>query len=87
MIANPDSTVMSQIRESVDSRCRDSTDMQFMQFLSMSCINFTTDALKDYLSAQASSLSAFVIRKSYISGQKPVRRQVNAKVCGSKSVW
>ena len=42
--------------------------------------------LKAYLSTQASSLSAFVISKTHISGQKPCERQLNAKVCGSKSV-
>ena len=41
--------------------------------------------LKAYLSAQASSLSAFVISKTHISGQKPRGRQLNAKVCGSES--
>ena len=47
--------------------------------------NFTTNMLKANLSAQASSLSAFVISKTHISGQKPHGRQLNAKVCGSKS--
>ena len=47
--------------------------------------NFTTNTLKAYLSAQASSLRAFVISKTHISGQKPRRRQLNEKVCGSKS--
>ena len=47
--------------------------------------NFTTNTLKAYLSAQASSLSAFVISKTHISGQKPLGRQLNAKVCGSES--
>ena len=44
--------------------------------------NFTTDTLKGYLSAQASSLSACVISKVHTSGQKPRGRQLNAKVCG-----
>ena len=48
--------------------------------------NFSTDTLKTYLSVQASSLSAFMISKTYISAQKPRRRQLNAKVCGSESV-
>ena len=42
--------------------------------------NFTTNTLKAYLSAQTSSLSAFVIRKTHISGQKPRGRQLNASV-------
>ena len=41
--------------------------------------------LKAYLSAQASSLSAFVISKTLISGQKPCGRQLNTKVCGNES--
>ena len=40
---------------------------------------------KAYLSIQASSLSAFVISKTHISGQRPRRRQLNSKVCDSKS--
>ena len=40
-----------------------------------------------YLSAQASSLSTFVISKTLISGQKPRGRQLNAKVCDSKSIF
>ena len=47
--------------------------------------NFTTNTQKAYLSAQASSLSAFVISKTHISGQKPCGRQINTKVCVSKS--
>ena len=46
---------------------------------------FTTYTLKAYLSAQASSLSAFVISKTHVSGQKLRGRQLNAKVCGSES--
>ena len=34
---------------------------------------------------EATSLSAFVISKTHISGQKPRGRQLNKKVCGSKS--
>ena len=41
--------------------------------------------LKAYLSAQTSSLSAFVISKTYISGQKLRGSPLNAKVCGHKS--
>ena len=41
--------------------------------------------LKAYLSSQASSLSAFVISKIHIVAQKPHGRQLNTKVCGSKS--
>ena len=47
--------------------------------------NFTTNTLKAYLSVQASFLSAFVISRTHISGQKPRGRQVNAKVYGSIS--
>ena len=47
--------------------------------------NFTTNTQKAYLSIQASSLSAFVISKTHISDQKPRGRQLNKKVCGSKS--
>ena len=43
--------------------------------------------LKAYLSAQASSLSAFVISKTHVSGQKSHARQLNTKVCSSKSVF
>ena len=43
--------------------------------------NFTTNTLKAYLS----SLSAFVISKTHITGQKPRGRQLSTKVCGSKS--
>ena len=42
--------------------------------------NFTTNTLKAYLSAQAVSSSAFVISKTFISGQKPRRRQLSPKV-------
>ena len=42
--------------------------------------NFTTNTLKAYLSSQASSLSAFMISKTHISGQKPRGRKLNAKV-------
>ena len=38
-----------------------------------------------YLSAQASSLSAFVISKTHIVAQKPRGRQLNAKLYGSES--
>ena len=73
------------IRESVDSLCRDSADAQYMQYLKQKPYNFTTNTQKAYLSIQASSLSAFVISKTHISGQKPRERQLNAKVCDSKS--
>ena len=46
--------------------------------------NLTTNTVKAYLSTQSSSLSGFVISKTRISGQKPHRRQVNAKVSGSE---
>ena len=73
------------IRESVDSLCRDGADAQIYAILKQKPYNFTTNTLKAYLSAQASSLSAFVISKTHISGQKPHGRQLNRKVCGSKS--
>ena len=41
--------------------------------------------LKAYLSAQASSLSGFVISKTHTNGQKPRGRQLNAEVRGSES--
>ena len=58
--------------------------VQYMQYLSKSRIT-TTNTLKANLSAQASSLSAFVISKTHTSGQKPRGRQLNTKVCASKS--
>ena len=63
----------------VDSLCRDGADAQYMQYLSKSCITA-------YLSVQASSLSALVVSKTHIVAQKLRRRQLNTKVCGSKSV-
>ena len=36
----------------------------------------------NYLSAQPSSLSAFITSKMHIVAQRPRRRQLNAKVCG-----
>ena len=47
--------------------------------------NFTTKTLKAFLSTQASSLSAFVISKTHISGLKLRGTQLNAKVCDSES--
>ena len=77
---------MHKIRESVDSLCRDGDDAQYMQYLiKQKPYNFTTNTQKAYLSIQASSLSAFVISKTHISGQKLRGRQLNAKVCGSES--
>ena len=46
--------------------------------------NFTTNTLKAYLCAQASSFIGFVISKTHISDQKPCGRQLNEKVCCSK---
>ena len=77
--------IYHNVRESVDSLCRDGADAQYMQYFKQKPYNFTTNTLKAYLSAQASSLSAFVISKTHIVGQKPRGRQLNAKVCGSKS--
>ena len=73
------------IRESVDSLCRDGADAQYMQYLSKSCITSPQTRKKAYLSIQACSLSAFVISKTDITGQKPRGRRLNAKVCDSKS--
>ena len=70
------------IRESVDSLRRDGANAQYMQYLSKSRI---TSPQTSYLSAQGSSLSAFVISKTHIVAQMPRGRQLNAKVCGSKS--
>ena len=53
-----------------------------MQYLSKSRI---TNTQKAYLSIQASSLSAFVISKTYTNGQKLRGRQLNKTMCGSKS--
>ena len=41
--------------------------------------NFTTNMLKSYLGTQSSSLSAFMISKTYISAQKPHGRQLNVR--------
>ena len=73
------------IRESVDSLCRDGADAAIYVILKQKPYNFTTNMQKAYLSAQASSLSAFLISKTHINGQKPRGRQLNKKVCGSKS--
>ena len=74
------------IRESVDSLCRDGADAQYTQYLiKQKPYNFTTNTQKAYLSIQASCLSAFVISKTHISGQKLRGRQLNKKVCDSKS--
>ena len=70
--------------QSVDSLCRDGADAQYAT-LKQKPYNFTTNTQKPYLSIQASSLSTFVISKTHISGQKPRGRQLNAKVCDSKS--
>ena len=48
--------------------------------------NFTTNILKAYLSTQPSCMNAFKISKTHVVAQKPHGRQLNAKVCGSKSV-
>ena len=48
------------IRESIDSLCRDGPDAQYI--LKQKPYNFTPNVLKTYLSTQASSLSAFVIK-------------------------
>ena len=57
----------------------------FLQYFEQKPYSFTTNTLKAYLSAQPFSLSAFLISKTHIVVQKPHRRQLNAKVCGSKS--
>ena len=63
--------------------CRDGADAQYMQ----KPYNFTTNTLKAYLSTQAPPLSAFVISKVDVSGQRSCRRQLNAKVCGHESAF
>ena len=42
--------------------------------------------MKAFLSTYPSSLSAFMIGKTHIVGQKPHRIQLNVKVCGSENV-
>ena len=69
------------IRVSVHSLCRDGADPQYMQ----KPYNFTTNAIKAYLWAQACSLSAFVISNTQMVAQKPRGRQLNVKVCSSES--
>ena len=64
---------------------RESADCLYRVAICNTSYNFTTNMLKTHLSAQASSLSAFVISKTHISGQKPRGRQLNAEVCGSES--
>ena len=59
-----DTTGYVTIRVSVNSLYRDGTDAQYMQYLSKA-VYFTANTLKAFLSAQSSSLSAFMI--SYIS--------------------
>ena len=73
------------ISKSVDSLCRDGADAQYMQYLSKSCITSPQTRKKLILSAQASFLSAFVSSKTHICGQKSRGRQINTKVCVSKS--
>ena len=77
-VPDDDSEGGSVIRESADCLCW----VAPMRNICNTSYNFNTNTLKAYLSAQASSLSAFVISKTHISGQKPRGRQLNAKVCG-----
>ena len=49
------------------------------QLLKRKWYNFATKILQAFLSAQASSLSAFVISKTRIVAQKPQGRQLTAK--------
>ena len=83
--------ISSIIRESVDSLCRGGADVQYIilyilyAILKQKPYNFTTNMLKAYLSAQASSLSGFVISKTHVSGQKPPRRELNTEACCSES--
>ena len=76
---------VSLIRELVESP--HGTDAQYMQYLRQKPYNFTTgiNTLKAYLSAQMSSLSAFVISKTDIVAQKSCGRQLSTKVCGIES--
>ena len=46
--------------------------------------DITTNMLKAYLSTQPSSLTAFMI-KTHTVAQKPRKRQLNTKLCSSKS--
>ena len=73
------------IRESVDSLCRDGADAQYMQYLLQKPYNVTTNTLNAYLSIQPSSLRAFMISKTHTVSQKQRERQLNTRVCGSKS--
>ena len=72
------------IRESVDSLCRDGARRAVYAILKQKPYNFTTNTLKAYLSVQTSSLSAFVISKTHISGQKPRGGQLNTKCVVAK---
>ena len=54
---------MSCIRELVDSLCR---GQRAIYAIKQKPYNFTTNTLKAYLSAQTSSLSAFMISKTHI---------------------
>ena len=72
-----DDNHLTSIRESVGSL---GADVQYMQYLTY---NFTINMLTAYLSAQSSSLSAFMISKTRIVAQMSRGRQLNAKVCSA----
>jgi len=70
------------IRESVDSLCRDGTDVQYI-LLKQKPYNSATNLLKAYLTTQH-SFRASMISNTNILSQKPCGIQLNTKVCGSK---
>ena len=72
------------IRESVDSLCIGMAPTRKYVILKQKPYNFTTNTLKAYLSAQASSLRVSKTHK-WPKALKPRKRQLNKKVCGSKS--
>ena len=61
---------------------------QYTQYLKPNQYNFTSSMLKAYLGARSPSSSAFMISKIHYSWKKKPRgRQLNAKVCGSRSAF
>ena len=79
------SLLVLYISESVDSLCRNGVDRPAIYaVLKQKPYNLTTNTLKAYLSAQPSSLSAFMISKTYVVAQKPRRRQLMQKCVVAK---
>ena len=62
---------MRVIRESVDTLCKENI---IYAILKQNPYNFTTNALKAYLSTHSYSLRASMIRKTSISAQNPQER-------------